>query len=768
MNRFFCFLFLLTFSPIALRAVTISVSPSSISNQYPGLITFQIAGGLTNGESVIVEKIVDFNGNGTVEANEFTTQIYRLTDGGVSTIGGVTNINVPFDANPTGGTITANISTFLDDISRISGNYICRVSSPTGRFASASTTFQITNSVNAQTISGTVMSSSTNVANATVLALQETGDDERVVGGAFADGSGNFSLGLLPGDYILIATRNGYVFDFETAPFVSLSSSANASTNITLIPATRTISGRIVDLADTSKTLPGVAILLQSETALFAFAFTDGNGAFNIPVTANQWELELSEGHVEAAGYLNISENALPFLDTSGGNVSGFDVAVPKANALVYGYLKDQTNAPISGIGISADNDSLSNSAEGYSDANGYYTLGVLANNWWVGPFSEDLAAIGYGGAGTNVTLSAGQALRVDFTVQPFTAHLIGRVVDSSGTGVGDITIAASDWMGSWLPSTTDENGNFDIGVFGGTWHLQLESEGANERNIVGPDLTFTVSDGTNITNINYVVQNTTAQISGNVHGTNLNSIPFIHVFASATINGTNYNVNGETDSSGNYSLGVFNGTWSVGLSWDSLYDLGFEGPPNQDITISGSSGTVNFTVYPVQPLSITTTNLSNGAIDQTYGAGISAAGGRAPYNFSLGSGSLPPGLMLETWGGVSGTSTASGTFNFTVQVIDWAGNMASKDLSITIEGGSLPTAPHINYFRQLTNRDFELSFDGQPNGSYRIEASTTLLSTNWILLETITANPTDGSVYFRDTNAPSYNFRFYRAVAVP
>src|SRR5690242_20218805 len=58
---------------------TISVTPSTVSNLYSGNITLQITGtGLTNGETVLVERFLDLNANGAIDAGEPLVQSFRL------------------------------------------------------------------------------------------------------------------------------------------------------------------------------------------------------------------------------------------------------------------------------------------------------------------------------------------------------------------------------------------------------------------------------------------------------------------------------------------------------------------------------------------------------------------------------------------------------------------------------------------------------------------------------------------------------------------
>src|SRR5579859_2498835 len=66
-------------------------------------------------------------------------------------------------------------------------------------------------------------------------------------------------------------------------------------------------------------------------------------------------------------------------------------------------------------------------------------------------------------------------------------------------------------------------------------------------------------------------------------------------------------------------------------------------------------------------PLQITTSSLPAGKVGTTYQATLTASGGTQPYIWSAPSGSLPPGLTLNSSTGVlSGSPTQQGTFSFT------------------------------------------------------------------------------------------------------
>src|SRR5512137_2196666 len=96
----------------AWAAVTFGVSPATVSNTYSGNITLSISN-LNAVEAVVVQKFIDLNTNGVIDAGEWLMQQYRLTDGQPGmVISGVTNINVPGDSTSADGTVIS-VQSFL-------------------------------------------------------------------------------------------------------------------------------------------------------------------------------------------------------------------------------------------------------------------------------------------------------------------------------------------------------------------------------------------------------------------------------------------------------------------------------------------------------------------------------------------------------------------------------------------------------------------------------------------------------------------------------
>ncbi len=90
--------------------------------------------------------------------------------------------------------------------------------------------------------------------------------------------------------------------------------------------------------------------------------------------------------------------------------------------------------------------------------------------------------------------------------------------------------------------------------------------------------------------------------------------------------------------------------------------------------------------------LSITTTSLPNGVVGTPYNATVTAAGGTAPYTFSLGAVGLPAGLSMSSSGVITGTPTATNLFSFfQVQVKDATGATATGNVLLTITAAATP-----------------------------------------------------------------------------
>lgn len=111
-------------------------------------------------------------------------------------------------------------------------------------------------------------------------------------------------------------------------------------------------------------------------------------------------------------------------------------------------------------------------------------------------------------------------------------------------------------------------------------------------------------------------------------------------------------------------------------------------------VTGGGSSGTnsdyvgidaVNYTPYVCPSFTISPSSLPGGTAGVAYFQSFSQTGALGAPSYSVTAGALPAGLTLSSSGTISGTPSATGTFNFTLAVSDASGCSGSQAYSINI-----------------------------------------------------------------------------------
>ncbi len=106
------------------------------------------------------------------------------------------------------------------------------------------------------------------------------------------------------------------------------------------------------------------------------------------------------------------------------------------------------------------------------------------------------------------------------------------------------------------------------------------------------------------------------------------------------------------------------------------------------DANLATGAQDLSITINP-SPLVIQTESLPDALINQGYSQILQASGGIPPYNWTIVSGALPPGLSLYPNGTISGTPTRQWKYTFTVEVSDTDGVTASRSLTVYVVGPS-------------------------------------------------------------------------------
>ena len=100
----------------------------------------------------------------------------------------------------------------------------------------------------------------------------------------------------------------------------------------------------------------------------------------------------------------------------------------------------------------------------------------------------------------------------------------------------------------------------------------------------------------------------------------------------------------------------------------------------------ASTSVTKKFKIKVFKALGISTSSLKAGTVGKKYSAALKVTGGKKPYAWSIVSGSLPGGLVLDgTTGKITGTPAAAGSSELTFKVTDPLGGEEEKTLTLTV-----------------------------------------------------------------------------------
>ncbi|KGK56954.1 hemagglutinin [Xanthomonas cannabis pv. phaseoli] len=120
----------------------------------------------------------------------------------------------------------------------------------------------------------------------------------------------------------------------------------------------------------------------------------------------------------------------------------------------------------------------------------------------------------------------------------------------------------------------------------------------------------------------------------------------------------------------------------------NETYRVVLSSATNATIARATGTGTINNddAVVVIAPASLPAATAGT-----AYTQNLSASGGTAPYTFALSAGALPAGVTLNASGVLSGTPTASGSFNFTVSATDsGAPTTGSRAYTLVVAGAAV------------------------------------------------------------------------------
>jgi large repetitive protein len=176
----------------------------------------------------------------------------------------------------------------------------------------------------------------------------------------------------------------------------------------------------------------------------------------------------------------------------------------------------------------------------------------------------------------------------------------------------------------------------------------------------------------------------------------------------------------GTISSSGLYSAPAVTATTTATVTAKSVAD-----------TTKSATATVTVNAPPPVPLSITTASLPGATADIAYSDTLTATGGKAPYIWSLSSGSLPSGITLQSAGSLAGTTSQTGQFTATVEVTDSSSPKltSSKSLSLTVASVLVTVTPTIVTIASSGSEQFTALVSNTSNAGVTWSASLGTIS---------------------------------------
>ncbi len=511
--------------------------------------------------------------------------------------------------------------------------------------------------------------------------------------------NGDFSQNLI-GQYLYKLSSPAGHFTALTKPF-----------NVTNYPYAQKFTGNVVSNG-TATTLSNAVILLfpppQSGHGLgqvVAGTVANNSGSYTIRAPPGTYSfLAVKSNYV-------YDLSTRPVLTLGSGATVTADLTFASATANISGQLVDATNNSIGLPGVFGASKSTNGLISAFfTDTNGNFTARVASGQWSIGS-SSGVTVHGYAEPNNGPTFSAG-ATGVLVPYTKATALFYGSVKDNLGNPLPGVAIEAYDGNNDLYDSDgySIASGNYVTAAVGGlgssdTWQVDVD-HASNFPNYNFSQAASQQTGGVNLSVGQAVRQDFTALIATNTISGNVqfsgSPVSGVQVDAYATINGDNYQSQGQTDTNGNYSMNVANGDWSVNLycnggsgSLDDILGSGNYQCPNSDnVSIDNTNGTANFTVSPggVGPSATLYGYVQDNGGNPVVGVGVYANnGGGANY---------------------STTTDQNGYYGF---------NAGNGDWDVSVDCGGLNSLGYACVSDESTNiymDSVELDFTVQPGGS--------------------------------------------------
>ncbi len=459
---------------------------------------------------------------------------------------------------------------------------------------------QTTSGINAQLVNqgriqGQVTNGSTPIAGIQVQAY-DTIQTLRLLGTATTDGSGNYTIRLLPTANVrLLFHANGTSYasewnsdkaSFDTADAIAVTAGSTVNGINAVLVQGGSVSGTVTD-ERTGLPLNGIrAELWTAANQFYQAVTTDASGIYTFTgAAAGSYRLFFnrfsrfygSEWYNNKAGFA--AGDTITVL--TGQALSGRDAALTPVSR-VQGRVTNLSAAGIPNVTVEVRDANNQTVGSDTTDSMGYYYVyGIPEGTYWV---YFDGTAAGYAGEyySDKLTFAAGDTIAVTPGVFGPVANaqlaagggITGRVTGPGGAGVQNIKVQIKDIYGNNVAQpTTDINGDYSSGgMAAGTYRIFFSNNGLDYVSEWYSDR-YTLQTASDVTVLaGSVTSNVNAQLvsSGTISGTVTDGSAGVSgvkvVLFDIYLNNTGFSAT--TDASGNYTIkAIPAGTYKIAFN---------------------------------------------------------------------------------------------------------------------------------------------------------------------------------------------------------
>jgi hypothetical protein len=393
------------------------------------------------------------------------------------------------------------------------------------------------------TINGTVVDNfDANVIDAVITAQHNL--HQEMVKKSFSDGSGNFTLSLVPGPYQLAAEKKGYKSSPPLSVSVDNGQIKSLQQPLTLEKNTNQVYGTVLNTSQ--QQVYGANVILQGGSSRLT-CLTDANGYFSFMAQEGSWSLG-----VEKDGFVSPESRQVTVAGGQRLQVSPPLVLKPDA-AIILGHVSDgkRNVADVRIKAVAIAGEALSTS----SDAYGQFSLNVPSGVYKI---TAEKAHYSFDQS-LQLTLNAGETFSgMELVLTAAQAKVRGKITVDGFTPLADVTVT-----NGVTSTTSSEGGTYELELRQGAHTIYGQKEGYTST----PPESVTVSPGQVIDGVNFVLTPNASVFKGKITADD-QTVEGARVEAHGLRQATAF-----SNASGEYVLSVEPGEWEIVAAKEGYLD---------------------------------------------------------------------------------------------------------------------------------------------------------------------------------------------------